>query len=181
MDLLTFSVEMTKALAWPISTAVIAFAFRQQIKELLHRMKKGKVGPAEFEFEEKLREMVASNQDLVILEDQKERGIGALRIAAEPRAIVFETWIDIETELRAIAKDVGLPADERVSIMKLTEILEDHKKIDRLAAVAIQDMQKLRNSAAHGLEFSPEPEAILTYVHMGRALKALLRKARNAA
>jgi hypothetical protein len=52
MDSLAFISEMTKSLAWPLVSVCIAFIFRRQLQALLGRIKKGKVGPAEFEFEE---------------------------------------------------------------------------------------------------------------------------------
>lgn len=50
MDCLTFTSNIIESLAWPVCTLVIALAFREQIRELLSRVVKGKVPGGEFEF-----------------------------------------------------------------------------------------------------------------------------------
>lgn len=55
MDLLTFIAELFKAIAWPIVTLVVALLFRQQIIALLARLRKGKLGSTEFEFEQEVK------------------------------------------------------------------------------------------------------------------------------
>jgi len=60
MDVLTFIAEVIKAGAWPAAAITIALIFRQQLRDLLSRIRKGKVGPAEFEFEQEVQELSAS-------------------------------------------------------------------------------------------------------------------------
>jgi hypothetical protein len=52
MDTLTLLAELVKATAWPLTTAVVAILFRTELRALLGRLRKGKVGSAEFEFQE---------------------------------------------------------------------------------------------------------------------------------
>ena len=156
MDKLTFIVEMTKALAWPIAATVIAVTFRAQIRELIRRIKKGKLGPAEFEFEERLRELAEANPE-VASSGTSPASIDGMRTVAEPRAIVFENWLGIEQEIRDLAAKAGITGSERMPVGSLVSSLESAGKIEPLASALFRDMRHLRNSAAHAFEFQPEP------------------------
>ena len=62
MDTLTFIVEVLKATTWPLASVAIALIFREQLRDLLLRLRKGKVGPAEFEFEERVASLKGPNR-----------------------------------------------------------------------------------------------------------------------
>ena len=174
MDTLTFIVEMTKALAWPIAVSVLGIAFRSQIRGLLLRMKKGKVGPAEFEFEHRLQELAAANPEVASATEPSSTS-AVLRMAAEPRAVVFENWLAIEQELRSLGKKEGVAEVETMPSSILIKKLEAIGKVDALASALFRDMRHLRNNAAHVAVFEPGPEAVEIYINMARKLRNLIR------
>jgi hypothetical protein len=174
MDTLAFIVEMTKALAWPIAAGAIAITYRTQIKDLLARMRKGKLGPAEFEFETRLKELAAENPDATSPGPSKET-LAAKRIQAEPRAVVLEQWLFVEEELRKRALAEGLSEAKDMPAHVLLGKLESMKRLNPLAGPLFRDLRSLRNSAAHSSEFEPDPEAVTIYVNMSKKLCELIR------
>lgn len=177
MDWLTSVVEMVKALAWPVAASVIALVFRQEIRTLLGRVKKGKVGPAEFEFEEIVRELKQSV-------DPKPADLppgarigppGALRVAGEPRFVILEAWLQVEAAATQLARKHGVLDESRphdgglaVRLLRQKEILtwEDEK--------LYRELRALRNNAAHEIEFSPSVDSVLNFVHLAQRLESRL-------
>jgi hypothetical protein len=58
MDWMTFIVEMTKALAWPVAGVLGIFYFKGEVAKLLPRLKKLKHKDTELEFAERVEELV---------------------------------------------------------------------------------------------------------------------------
>jgi hypothetical protein len=95
MDLLTFTIEITKATAWPNAATVVAFMFRTELRVLLGKMKKGRVGPAEFEFEQTvavLRGELARSDGLPTSEIEESQ---LLLAKTEPRTAILNAWLEV--------------------------------------------------------------------------------------
>ena len=175
MDGLTFTAEMIKALAWPLAVLGIALLFRKQLIVLLQAMKKGKFGPAEFEFERGVKAIEATVTDL----PSSPTGQSLLRDAAvHPRAAVLEAWLRLEDQAIELAMKRGLtnatarryaPASIR-AISQSGLLKESHLHV-------LEELQELRNRAAHDPDFSPDPSAVVSYARLaadlGKELEAL--------
>jgi len=183
MDLLTFIVEMTAALAWPLSALGIAVVFRKQITILLGRMKKGKLGPAEVEFEQQVLELKNEAPPPAIAEGVEQLKLPAvLRVVAEPRAVILESWLGVEAALELLGKKTnlykGMPAEGLVhlahNLMMSGQLSDEEMRLYR-------SLRNLRNRAAHETEFTPAAESVLEYARVAGTLEQSIRRRANAA
>jgi hypothetical protein len=174
MDALTFIVELIRALAWPAATLVILVVFRAELRALARRVKKGKVGPAEFEFEEivaALRERAGPPETPTIQTDP-----GVLNQAAEdPRAVILNAWLQVQAVVESIVAKHATPEDRRdarsVSLRVLHRLLRDKSEyIDMY-----NDLRTLRNRAVHDVDFSPRPSSVVEFVGLANELLAVLK------
>jgi len=163
MDLLTFVAEVTKAIAWPVASVVIALVFRRHLRMLMERIRKGKLGSAEFEFEMGVRYLAEMSPAAA-----KPLGPDAypsLALAStNPRAAILESWLRLESALSKFGHGTqvqryraGVPSAGNDSISE-----ED--------LAVIHQLRLLRNRAAHDLEFSPSVEAATWYVRLAESL-----------
>src|SRR5688500_16734111 len=98
MDILSFIVEIFKAAAWPLAAVTTAMLFRAELKSLLNRIRRGKVGYAEIEFEHGVRTLEA-NIKLVPPDISQAQAPAASTLAlatTAPRAAIIQAWLEIE-------------------------------------------------------------------------------------
>jgi hypothetical protein len=172
MDWLTFSVEITKALAWPLVTLAVLIAFRVEFRALLQRVRKGKVGSAEIEFEETVASLRGRLGDSV----QVSNLPSALVVQADqdPRSVILKTWLIIQSKVESIVAKHGTEDDRRdprsVSLRVLHRILRDKPEyID-----TYNDLKMLRNRAVHEVDFTPRPSSVIEYATLANELAAVL-------
>jgi hypothetical protein len=174
MDTLTFVVELVKALAWPVAALVIAVMFRTELRGLLHRVKKGKVGPAEFEFEETvsaLRERVGVTTAVQIETDPETVN----QATQDPRTVILNSWLQVQAVVDSIVAKRATAEDRRdarsVSLRVLHRLLRDKPEyIDMY-----NDLRMLRNRAVHDVDFSPRPSSVIEFAALANELTAVLR------
>lgn len=177
MDTLTFISELTKALAWPVSFVIISALFRKQVIMLLSRLRKGKVGAAEFEFEEAMKHLEESASELASSSDSSV-GVPSVRlVTTNPRAAILESWLGLEDKAidLAIRLDLIKPtarrnADGAIRSIRKAGILS------RSNLNILEELQDLRNQAAHDPDFNPLPDAVMTYSQLARDLGAELER-----
>ena len=95
MDILTFITEMAKAFAWPAVAFSITMLFRSELRVLLHRVKKGKVGVAEFEFEA----TVSALRDRAGKPDARipKTDLALINQATQdPKATILNSWLQVQ-------------------------------------------------------------------------------------
>lgn len=155
MDGLTFIAEMIKALAWPLAMVAIALIFRRQLRTLLTRMSKGRLGPAEFEFEQELRVLAAQSSGPG--ETAAADAVAAVMPSAGAgRRAILTAWRNLQHRAQA-----GMHS---------------------LAACDVALYQRLRSlseQASQRLDFNPSPESVAAYVQLARGLQARMEQARG--
>lgn len=173
MDLLSFTVEICKAIAWPVAAVVIALSFRAQIRALLVRMKKGKLGPAEFEFEQGVREL---EETIGAAPDSPSKtpssSASALLFSKEPRVAILETWLKVDAAAEQLGRKHGLLDDQRphdiglvVRRLRMKGVLDwEHEKL-------YKQLRALRNSAVHEIEFAPLADSVASFVSFAEFLE----------
>ena len=181
MDALTFVVEMTKALAWPIAAVTLGAVFRTELRALLGKLKKGKVGPAEFEFEQAV---AAIKHEAPQATDQSGPSVtpAAVQLAAtDPRAAILGSWLQVQAEVDRIVSEAplewtrGQPGS--TSLRVLHRVLKDKPEyIDMY-----NDLRQLRNQAVHEASFAPRPESVVDYISLSKNLLSVLQSARPGA
>jgi hypothetical protein len=182
MDALTFIAEIAKALAWPAASVAIALIFRAQIQTLLLRVKKGKLGPAEFEFEEGVRELQQAEQLPPAVPDASSiETPSSDRVAKEPRSVVLEAWLKVEAAINNLGKKSGhFNALAPPGSSLLAKLLQKAGVLPPELFSLYRELQQLRNQASHDLDFKPTVESVFAYVRLAQHLEAELSKAERA-
>ena len=180
MDVLTFIVEIVKAIAWPVAAIFIALLFREQIVALLKRLKNGKIGPAEFEFEEDIRAL----KDEVMAETAaphfllRKRSIR--RAASDPRSAILNAWLNVESEAMMVATKKGLITElEARNPGSVVRAILRADILPQRYALLLNELRYLRNQAAHELDFNPAADAVLSYVELANSLVGALEELVN--
>lgn len=185
MDTLTFTAEALKATAWPVATLVIALLFRTELRHLLGRIRKGKVGPAEFEFEEAVRALTTEARVLHLPPPATPTDpASAQRVppGSEPRATILQAWVEVEDALNHLASALApsaqaLPGSTYAAIRQLSR----SGVIGPEYIALLNDLRTLRNQAVHELEFKPSAESVSGYVKLATDLIGVMQRAAEAA
>jgi hypothetical protein len=174
MNVLTFISDIVKALAWPIVSLVIAMVFRSELRALLHRIKKGKVGPAEFEFEE----TIAAIRDRVGKTETRSPEIDPAIVSLadrDPRSVILNSWLTIEAIVELIVAKQATQEERRdarsAALRVLHRLLRDKPEYVDM----YNDLRMLRNQAVHDVDFSPRASSVIEYVSLTSELTGVLR------
>jgi hypothetical protein len=166
LDILTFIVELIKALAWPASIIVVALLFRKQLVSLLAAIKKGKFGPAEFEFEREIS-YIEAHAELPVT----PAPVGAFQTAAEdPRGAILTAWLKVEERIIRLVMGRGLTNGPRRSPHRAYEELLRSGLLSESSLEVLKGLRWLRNEAAHAAEFTPTPNAVVSYMRLAADL-----------
>ena len=93
-----------------------------------------------------------------------------------PAAAILESWLDLETELRAIANKRGLAESQRLPTSKIgKELLERHIWNEDTYSLFVE-LRELRNTVVHTRAGSITPAQALEYDLLIRRLIAQLRQ-----
>jgi hypothetical protein len=180
MNLLAFIVEIVKAVAWPIAALVLGLAFRSEIRSLIGKMKKGKLGPAEFEFEQAVA-AIKQDAPAPIGAEKPSMSNATIEFAAsEPRAAILNAWLEVQREVERLSQiPVADPGPKSVASYSLRvlhrELRNQPEYIDMY-----NELKQLRNQAVHDTDFRPRPESVINYIELSRRLVEVLRRLPNA-
>ncbi|MCB1889615.1 MAG: hypothetical protein KDH20_18555 [Rhodocyclaceae bacterium] len=179
MDLPTFVIELLKATLWPLTALTIAVIYRPQLSDLLLRVRKGKVGPAEFEFEQRVAELQA--HAALALEPSTtvdDRATAAIAAAGGTREAVLAAWREIESA----AIELGQRRLELEPVLGRSPLLVLRKAayeriIPRDALVLFTDLRALRNRVAGDAAFTPAEDATRDFLSLVADLASTLETA----
>jgi len=178
MDVLTFIAEVIKAGAWPTAAITIALIFRRQLRDLLSRIRKGKVGPAEFEFEQEVQELSAS---ATASQQPPQIGTPTVTLAtSNPRVAILEAWLGLESVAqRLIYQEQVAVADIPRSAVSLSRAIKKSGLVPVEDIALFNDLRVRRSRATHDVDFTPSPESVIQYVQPASGLKERLERAAN--
>ena len=173
MDLLTFIVELVRSLAWPVAALVVAILFRTELRALLHRVRKGKVGPAEFEFEATiaaLRDRVRPPETPPV---KPEPGL-LNRASEDPRSVILYAWLRVQAVVEDVVAKHATPEDRMargsITLRVLHRLLREKSEYIDI----YNDLRMLRSQAVHEIDFSPRPSSVVEFVDLANELVAVL-------
>jgi hypothetical protein len=165
--------EMTKALAWPVATLVLALLFRQPIISLVSGLKlrrlKGKDWEAEFgqALEEARREIPAPTEAPRELSELAPKLQGS--IATSPSQAILRAWNEVEGFLvSSVAQEI---APSGFVVPDVVESLVEKGIIERSTRDAIVSLYHLRNLATHAPSERISPLQAREFVAMASAVK----------
>jgi len=157
MDWLTFTAEMFKAAAWPAAAVGIALMFRPQLRALLTRLNRGRLGPAEFEFEQTLQVLAARAP---ATGTPRASASAVARTAVPARETIAAAWRDLEQAVRA-----RVQAAPRLPALLAQDV------------ALYEQLEALQEKARQQLQFQPSAQAVDDYVRLARDLQARMRGA----
>jgi hypothetical protein len=184
MNWLEFSVEMVKALVWPLLVVVALVIIRKPLSELVPYLKRLKVGELEAEFEKSVRE-IRDNLDRELLAKDKKAAavipqseLEDLTQLAEiaPNAAVLETWKTVELAAKKLIASRGYKLDYNTSMpYRLIErILRKANLVEMKKIKVFDELRRLRNKIAHAADFEISSVQAREYIGLANSLRAYL-------
>ena len=183
MDLLTFSVEMTKALSWPLVTFIVFLLFKNHLLEMIALIRKFKYKDIEVEIAK--REIVEVRELSSATQIGKEGlySLGDLehfkKLAdISPRAAITEAWSRVESLVYNAAQLPGIESRPAgTSFSNILFSLRETRAIEPATLRLIEKMRKVRNKAVHmetdGLNSEDAMDYVLSMKHVEAAIKTL--------
>jgi len=174
MDILTFFAEIIKATAWPVAVVVIVLVFRKQLSVLLSRIRKGKFGSAELEFEQKV-ETLYEQVDPPQLPSPNVDTSSVSLVTANPRGAVLDAWNGIESAVHRLSYKLKIShsAVSR-SVTAMVREIEQQGKLAPGDVALFSNLRMLRNQAAHESDFNPSPDSVVLFQRLAQDLKERL-------
>lgn len=174
--------KLLGSIAWPMAAVYIAFIFRKELAALLTRLKKGKWGSAEFEFENYVRTVDAEADIPRTPENERISPSAAARASSDPRGAIVTAWIEVEDALfslvrnRELSEPVSATRPSRSTVWAIRAV-QKAQVLDASWIALFHDLRAMRNEAAHSTDFSPPPDAVIKYVRLAKVLTAAMRAA----
>ncbi|POW57022.1 hypothetical protein C3408_11985 [Candidatus Pantoea alvi] len=176
--------ELVSALAWPLAFVWFVNKYGNDVKELILRISKVKIGSAEAEFNLGLidAEVMATESHLNEVSkyssgedsDFIERLFQLERIAdISPRAAIVESWSLIE-EAAGKAGFVQGAAVPRINSALFIEWLVKEGRIDESTADLLGKMKALRNKALHLNDFELTKNEAERYLRIAAKISLLI-------
>lgn len=174
---------------WPATAIVIALIFRRAINELLAALRKLRYKDLELHFEREALEMRATaERDIPNVErsstneeadhsgsrkDKNDTGIRYSRPSPRPPIErIFQAWILIEEETKALMVRHGIPSEANETIRAKAIKLQEAGVLNDASAEALLDIAAFRNKVAHADHKSLTVEVADSVEFTARRLKA---------
>jgi hypothetical protein len=176
MDWLTFISQMTQALAWPVSLAVVLLLYRDSLLKLATRLINVKMGDFEATFSSEARQV-----EEIIAEAKK--GLPAPPVVentelfelarTSPSGAILEAWLRIERKLIELASSVGQDAS-RMPTLRLISLLAEKQVINGYVADSLRGLTAMRNLAVHAVETEVTTAKAVEFVALAGTIEILL-------
>ncbi len=174
MNALEFFSSIIQSLAWPISIILIIIILRKPISELVKGINKVKYQDLEIDFGKKLDNIdvkISKNNKIKITKKySKSEEVEEIETIAliSPKSAIIMAWTLVEKEIQEAINRLAISPDYPPynSSLKNIELLKDNNLIDNETINAIEEMRKLRNIAAHAVDYEKKitsTEAIKYY------------------
>lgn len=185
MNWLEFISSVVGSIAWPLATFAIAFLLRDQIRQLIQRIKRLAVGENAVDFSERLDEAEAISAGAANVTDADPETLalpGAKMqqlIALSPSAAVLEAWKEIEVRTIKLAEpyhsSAGLNRDGRrpYNVRASANALLKAGLISPETYALVLDLTQLRNAAAHSDDVTASDA--VRFVQLAEVVKTALR------
>jgi hypothetical protein len=183
---LEFISSMSSALGWPIIVLVIVLLMRREIAERLPFLQSVKTPGFEATFQadvaavrssaEALEEEVTRGEDREPTETGRRTDELEFFAQYSARGAILASFAQLERELNTAVSRI--PTSERPRRREATaqaEALEKHGHLPEGAVRVIDEMRRLRNSAAHAVEFDIALESVANYIDAVEALASILK------
>ncbi|HEX7973170.1 MAG TPA: hypothetical protein VF498_02080 [Anaerolineales bacterium] len=185
MDWLTFAAEVIKALAWPVTVAVILYFLRGPLFQLVPMLQRFRFMEFELDFGQQVQELANDLQKEIPPLPERESNRELLQehfaklAPLSPRAVVLEAWLQLEEAAIQAGKrrDLKLTSRELRSPILLGHYLAQAGILDDSKQEIYHRLRNLRNAAAHASDFSFDPKSAIEYADLAVRLAEYIRSA----
>jgi hypothetical protein len=186
MDVLTFTTEVIKSIAWPALILIVIIIFRNPILKLIPLLTRLKYKDFEIEFSSQVKELKSMAE--IILPDADKRTAYAkaaenmeiYKLAeASPRLAILKSWQILESEVNKIAieeiKDEKGHVSGQIPPKIALRLFQNSGKREKSVVSLIRDMYSLKDQAAIAPENTLSPESAIDYSALAFRLSELLK------
>jgi|SRR5580658_9853316 hypothetical protein len=171
MDIKTFIVELTKALAWPLTVLGAVFAFRKPLLRLLPQLTNLKYDKFEFQFAKEVAAVEKQAQaslppipDKSSLDAVREK---LIKLAmTSPEAAIIEAWRYLETELLEliVRQKIDFAPTVRTMPRVIGALLYKEGVLTEAQHDLVVRLRDLRNEVTHGRTQEVDIERAISYI-----------------
>jgi hypothetical protein len=171
MDIKTFIVELTKALAWPLTLLCAVLAFRKTLLRLLPQLTRFKYDKFEFQFDKEVKDVEKQAQASFPpippksnLEAVREK---LIKLAmTSPEAAVIEAWRYLETELLELTERRRVDVAPAVRTMPrvIGALLYKEGLLTEAQHDLVVRLRDLRNDVTHSRTQVVDIERAMSYI-----------------
>jgi hypothetical protein len=185
-------------LLWPLLAFVVVWMFKEQVREILGRLRRGKLLGQEIELEEKLRRLDESAQTAAsepptpisvpethneVIARESELADVARHILDEasrsPKVALILLASELEREVYQLLASKGLLHESRrTSLPRAIEVLEQRGALPRHLAESVRNFWEVRNRLVHGQDATQDDiiRAIDSGLTILRTIQAIPRR-----
>jgi hypothetical protein len=166
---------------------IVATYFKKELANLLSRLKKGRWGDAEVEFENYVREVNAEVDIPRASESESISPEATAYASKDPRGSILGAWIAVEEVLFDLVRKIEGPivvssstpsrSPRRLTSAAAIRVLQSAEVLDTNWISLFHDLRSLRNEAAHSADFEPSPDSVITYLRLAKELTNAMRSA----
>ena len=180
--------RILEALVWPITVVIIIFLFRRQIADIILHLSKLRYKDFEAEFGRDLQDAESKAEELELPSPQTLRqDTEPITLASSydrlsnlsklsPRAAVTEAWLRVEDAVGQVARAIGFEPGTGRDQAVILELMKTNK-LPGDTIYLYDDLRKLRNKAAHAIEFEINAKDAARYVDLALGLAHRVRTA----
>lgn len=172
LDILAFIASLVASLTWPLTVLILVLIFKKPIKNLLSGIKTFKYGGLDIGFGERVEEVRIEAEQVLPQAPSPPTGLADLH----PAAAILQSWLDLETDLRAVAQRHGISDSPRLYTITIAEGLRERNIWNEETFNIFAGLRDLRNSVVHTRAGSITPAQALEYDLLIRRLIAQLRQ-----
>ena len=167
LNWLDFFASLVDSLAWPISAAIIALIFRNQIRLLFSRLEEFGYGEWKLKLRKDLDEAEQAAEalppppepvadgDLVTIDYAPFDQFSQL-VAISPNAAILDAWLEIERRLAPFAERFGVASQRPMNILRIIDALGQNAMIPETVVKLLHEMRQIRNLAVHSQKVSAD-------------------------
>lgn len=173
MEYLKLFVQAIGHLAWPIVVFLIAISFKNEIAQLLKRVKKAKYKGVELDLENDFQEMKKDAMDAGITmmyspSTFQQENFEAFKQA--PEWVFIKTWQEIDNLLNNAYKAKIDKVGKTPPTSRVISALVDNAVINSEMASLIRKMNEIRNKIVHSSEFEITRGELLEWLGISRSI-----------
>lgn len=177
-------------LLWPLIVFFLIMRYNDEFRDLLKRLRKGKLLGQEIELDPKVRQLnvtietAASETPLQsIQKDSGEFQTGNTNaiedilneIKNSPKTALIKLSIQIESELRILLAQSGLLDISPISMRNSIKLLQERGALPPALTSSLDQFMQVRNMLIHGLDLGESNENILSAIDSGIYILKMIR------